>query len=68
MQTHAEQSVVGSNELRGLAALQHAMRTGCPLMRRHTFGLRTEPISHRCGYALWSCGAENQLYVEVSDA
>jgi hypothetical protein len=62
---HAEQSAVGFAELRGLAALQHSMRTGCPLMRRHTFGLRTEPVSAHSAYRLWACGCESQLFVQL---
>jgi hypothetical protein len=62
METHQQPQ---HHELRGLEALQYAMQTGAPLMRRHTFGVRKERVSSRVGYSLWGLGLESQLYVEV---
>ncbi len=65
MHARAEQSSVGFDELRGLQALEHAMKTGTPLHRRTRLGMKSETISTRAGYCLWGLGYEQQLYVQL---
>lgn len=58
-------SELGPTELRGLAALEFAMRNGVPIQRRYALGMREETISTNAAYCLWGSGAEMQLFVRV---
>lgn len=59
-------SEVGPNEVRGIEALQMALRTGAPLRRRTLLG-GEEPISPRAAWALWSRGIERELVCEMRE-
>lgn len=49
-------------EYRGLRALEYAAQTGAQLMRQRPLGKPSVPISNAIAHALWTLGAEEQIF------